>query len=148
MWRKLILALVVVPLGVVLIALAVVNRKPALLILDPFGGPSPGFSLEAPLFLFLLGAFALGLVVGGIATWLGQGKWRRTARAEAREAREWRRQADRLEKELEGSGYRRPPRPAAGEVAGRSRKGPISARFLAPSPVYVAVRWTWGPGLA
>lgn len=102
MWRKLILALVVVPLGVVLIALAVVNRKPALLILNPFGGGEPGFSLEAPLFLFLLGSFALGLVVGGIATWLGQGKWRRTARAEAREARELRRQADRLEKELEG----------------------------------------------
>jgi hypothetical protein len=101
-WRKLILALVVVPLGVVLIALAVVNRKPALLILNPFGGGEPGLSLEAPLFLFLLGSFALGLVVGGIATWLGQGKWRRTARAEAREARELRRQADRLEKELEG----------------------------------------------
>jgi len=68
----------------------------------PSAAPSPAFFFEAPLFLFLLGAFAFGLVVGGIATWLGQGKWRRTARAEAREARQWRRQADRLEKELEG----------------------------------------------
>ena len=102
MWRKLVVALVVVPLGVMLVALAVVNRQPALLILDPFGGAEPGLFLEAPLFLFLLGAFALGLVFGGIATWLGQGKWRRTARAEAREARQWRRQADRLERELEG----------------------------------------------
>jgi lipopolysaccharide assembly LapA-like protein len=101
-WRKLILVLVVVPLAVVLIALAVVNRKPALLILDPLGGTEPGLSLEAPLFLFLLGAFAVGLVVGGIATWLGQGKWRRLAREETRQARDWRRQADRLEKELEG----------------------------------------------
>lgn len=102
MWRKLILALVVVPLGVVLIALAVVNRKSATLILDPFGGTEPNLSLEAPFFLFLLGAFAVGLIVGGIASWLNQGKWRRTAREEAREARDWRRQADRLEKELEG----------------------------------------------
>ena len=102
MWRKLVLAVVVVPLGLVLVALAVVNRKPALLVLDPFGGSDAGLSLEAPLFLFLLGAFALGLVVGGVATWLGQGKWRRTAREEAREVRELRRQADRLEKELEG----------------------------------------------
>ena len=101
MWRKLILALIVVPLGVVLIALAVVNRKPAELILDPFGGVEPGFSLQAPFFLFLLGAFALGLIVGGVASWVNQGKWRRTAREEAREARDWRRQADRLEKELE-----------------------------------------------
>ena len=101
MWRKLILALVVVPLGVVLIALAVVNRAPTQLILDPFGGPEPDLSLEAPFFLFLLGAFALGLVVGGVASWVNQGKWRRTAREEAREARDWRRQADRLEKELD-----------------------------------------------
>jgi uncharacterized integral membrane protein len=102
MWRKLILAIVVVPLGVVLVALAVVNRKPVDLLLNPFGGSEPGLSAEAPLFLLLLGAFALGLVVGGIATWAGQGKWRQLAREEAREARDWRRQADRLEKELEG----------------------------------------------
>jgi len=102
MWRKLVLAFVVVPLGLALVTLAVVNRKPALLVLDPFGGSEPSLSLEAPLFLFLLGAFALGLVVGGIATWLGQGKWRRNAREGAREARDWRRQADRLERELEG----------------------------------------------
>ena len=102
MWRKLVLVLVVLPLGVALVALAVVNRKPVELILDPFGGTEPGLSLQAPFFLFLLGAFALGLVIGGIATWLGQGKWRRHAREEAREARELRRQADRLEKELEG----------------------------------------------
>jgi hypothetical protein len=100
-WRKLILALVVVPLGVVLIALAVVNRSPATLILNPFGGTELNLTLQAPFFLFLIGAFALGLIVGGMASWLNQGKWRRTAREEAREARDWRRQADRLEKELE-----------------------------------------------
>jgi hypothetical protein len=100
MWRKLILALVVVPLGVVLIALAVVNRKSAVLILDPFGDTEPNLSLEAPFFLFLLGAFTIGLLVGGIASWFNQGKWRRTAREGLREARDWRRQADRLEKEL------------------------------------------------
>jgi hypothetical protein len=107
-WRKLVLAVIVVPLGAVLVALAVVNRKPATLILDPFGGAQPGLSLGAPLFLFLLGAFALGLVIGGIATWLGQGKWRRLAREETKQARDWRRQADRLEKELEGLDSTRP----------------------------------------
>ena len=108
MWRKLILALIVVPLGVALVALAVVNRKPALLILDPFGATEPGLSLQAPFFVFLLGAFALGLIVGGAATWLGQGKWRRLAREETRQARDWRRQADRAEKELEGLDGGRP----------------------------------------
>ncbi|MGH6867153.1 MAG: LapA family protein [Methyloceanibacter sp.] len=99
MWRKLILGFVVVPFGVLLIALAVVNRKPVALSLDLFGGTEP--SIEAPFFLFLLGAFACGLVVGGLATWFRQGRWRRVAREETRQARDWRRQADRLEKELE-----------------------------------------------
>jgi hypothetical protein len=107
-WRKLILALIVVPLGVLLVALAVVNRRPATLILDPLGSAEPSLSLEAPFFVFLLGAFAVGLIVGGIATWLGQGKWRRLAREETRQARDWRRQADRLEKELEGLDAGRP----------------------------------------
>jgi hypothetical protein len=99
--RKFVAGLIVVPLGVLLVALAVVNRKPVMLGLNPFDGNSD-FGVEAPFFLFLLGAFALGLVTGGLATWLGQGKWRRTARVEAREASTWRRQVDRLEKELEG----------------------------------------------
>ena len=99
--RKFVAGLIVVPLGVLLVALAVANRKPVMLGLNPFDGNS-GFGVEAPFFLFLLGAFALGVVIGGFATWLGQGKWRRTARVEAREASTWRRQADRLEKELEG----------------------------------------------
>ena len=98
--RRLVAALIVVPLGVLLVALAVVNRKPVMLGLNPFDA-NTGFGIEAPLFLFLLGAFAIGLIVGGFATWLGQGKWRRTARVGAREASTWRRHADRLEKELE-----------------------------------------------
>ncbi len=101
MWRKLILGFIVVPLGVVLIALAVANRKPVALTLDPIGALDPTVGLEAPLFLLLLGAFAFGLL-GGIATWFSQGSWRKTAREVVREASDWRRQADRLEKELEG----------------------------------------------
>ncbi|HET9572183.1 MAG TPA: LapA family protein [Methyloceanibacter sp.] len=102
MWRKIALGFIVVPLAVVLIALAVVNRKPVELVLDPFGSLDPSVAIEAPLFLLVLGVFAVGLIVGGIATWFTQGKWRRMAREEARQARDWRRQVDRLEKELEG----------------------------------------------
>lgn len=113
MTRKLVLGLVIIPLGLALIALAVVNRGPAELILDPFGGDQ-GYTVEAPLFLFLLCAFTLGLLIGGFASWINQGKWRRTARAEAREACDWRRQADRLERELESANtsQQRPQLPA------------------------------------
>lgn len=99
--RKLIFALVVVPLGVLLTALAVVNRAPVSLVLDPFGGTDPRLVLHLPLFLALLGGVALGLLLGGFATWVGQGKWRRVARARAQEVSSLRRQADRLESELE-----------------------------------------------
>jgi Lipopolysaccharide assembly protein A domain len=103
--RRLLAALILVPLALLLVALAVANRKPIALGLNPFDGTS-GFGLEAPLFLFLFGAFALGLIVGGFATWLGQGEWRLMARTQAREATSWRRQAERLESELERSDTR------------------------------------------
>lgn len=99
--RRLLAALILVPLAVLLVALAVVNRKPVMLGLNPLNAES-GLGIEAPLFLFLLGAFALGLIIGGFATWLGQGEWRLMARSQARDASAWRRQAERLEKELEG----------------------------------------------
>lgn len=103
MRRKLIFGLLVVPLGLVLIALAVANRAAVSLILDPFGASAGSLVVEAPLFLFLLGAFGLGLAIGGFATWLSQAKWRRSAREAFREQVEWRRRADRLEKELEAT---------------------------------------------
>jgi hypothetical protein len=40
----------VVPLGALLVALAVVNRKPAILILDPFGGASLACLSKRPYF--------------------------------------------------------------------------------------------------
>jgi uncharacterized integral membrane protein len=103
--RKALALLVLVPIGVLLVALAVVNRKPVTLVLNPLDASS-GLGVEAPLFLFLLGAFAIGLIVGGIATWYEQGKWRAKARAEARETRSLRAQAERLEKALEAADRR------------------------------------------
>jgi uncharacterized integral membrane protein len=99
---------VIVPLGVLLVALAVVNRKPVTLVFNPFDANS-GLGIEAPLFLLLLGAFAIGLIVGGIATWSEQGKWRSKARAESRETRSLRARTERLEKELETADQRPKP---------------------------------------
>ena len=108
--RKLVAALILVPLGLLLVALAVVNRKQVVLGLNPFDA-NAGFGIEAPLFLFLLGAFALGLVVGGIATWLGQGKWAENG-------------AGRSPRGLDLAPPGRPP----GEGAGRPRLPPTAAR--------------------
>ncbi|MBX6424540.1 MAG: DUF1049 domain-containing protein [Variibacter sp.] len=79
MVRKLATALVVVPLGALLVVFAVANRHAVTVSLDPFG-TSPALAATVPLFLLILTVLAVGVVVGGVATWAGQGKWRRAAR--------------------------------------------------------------------
>jgi len=83
----------VLPLTIIVIVLSVANRTSVTLSLDPISA-TPTLSLTAPLFFFLFAALALGILLGGIATWIGQGKWRRTARSE-------RANASRLGREVE-----------------------------------------------
>jgi uncharacterized integral membrane protein len=101
MIRTFLKALVLVPIAVLLIAFAVANRQWTPVSLDPFTSNPPALAIELPLFLVILSALMLGVIVGGIATWLGQRKWRRTARrleAELRDARgkaeSWKRRAE------------------------------------------------------
>lgn len=84
--RRLLLILIVLPISVGLVMLAVANRHSVQLVADPFGA-DPAFTLDAPLFLVVFGALIAGVVLGGVAVWLSQGRWRRAARRSAREAR-------------------------------------------------------------
>ncbi|RWX76814.1 DUF1049 domain-containing protein [Neorhizobium lilium] len=87
---KRILTLVIfVPLGIVLVVLAVANRQMVTLALNPFRPEDSVLSLSAPFFLFLLLAILLGMAIGSAATWWSQGRYRRQARIEAREAVKW-----------------------------------------------------------
>ena len=99
-------SLVLLPIAVLVILLAVANRDPVRLSLDPFS-PDPVFSVSLPLYAILFGAVALGIVVGGIFTWLGQGKARRQVRHRGREIR-------RLEGETERLKAYAPPEPGNG----------------------------------
>lgn len=78
--------LVLLPVAVVVILLAVANRAPVTLSFDPFS-EVPVISLTVPLYAVLFAAVAFGVVVGGIFTWLGQGRARRTARSRGRTVR-------------------------------------------------------------
>jgi len=75
--------LVIVPLAVVLIALAVANRTIVVLSLDPFSAVEPAYALRAPLFVIILGAVMVGVVIGGAVDWIAQGRYRRAARRNA-----------------------------------------------------------------
>src|SRR5262249_56801764 len=57
------------------------------------------FSRAVPLFALLLALLLLGVIVGGVAAWLRQGKWRRAARLAQGEARELRVELDRLRRQ-------------------------------------------------
>jgi uncharacterized integral membrane protein len=95
MVRKLVNVLVLIPVGIVLIVLSVANRQPVTLALNPFRPEDSVLSLSAPFFVFLFGATILGMVIGSLATWFSQGKHRKRARSEAREAVKWHGEADR-----------------------------------------------------
>lgn len=83
--RKIVAAIILVPLAVVIIAFAVANRQIATVSLDPFSAEHPAASLTLPLFALVIVLLVIGVLIGGIAAWLRQSKWRRTARRLERE---------------------------------------------------------------
>jgi uncharacterized integral membrane protein len=97
--RRIATLLVAFPLGILIIAIAVSNRQPAQLILDPFRPEAPALTVQLPLYLFLLGALIVGVVLGGLATWFSQARWRRTARVQGQRAARYQAEADRLTRE-------------------------------------------------
>jgi uncharacterized integral membrane protein len=80
MFRKILTAIIIVPLAVVIVLFAVANRQPATVSFDPFSSAAPAYVATLPLFAVIFAVLILGVIVGGIAAWIGQHKWRRTAR--------------------------------------------------------------------
>ncbi len=80
MFRKLLTIFIVVPLGIVFVVFAVANRHPVTVSLDPFAADTPSVSATLPLFIVMLACVLLGVLAGGTAAWMNQGKWRRQAR--------------------------------------------------------------------
>jgi hypothetical protein len=97
--RRIALLLIAFPVAVLLVTLAVANRHAVRLVLDPFRPEAPVLSLVLPFYVYIFGALVLGVLAGGVAVWLGQGRWRRSARVRAHEASRWHAEADRLARE-------------------------------------------------
>ena len=79
MFRKILRTIVLIPAAAVLVALAVANRQPVTVSFDPFDPADPAYALTTPLYLVGFALLIMGVVLGGIATWLEQGKSRRTS---------------------------------------------------------------------
>jgi uncharacterized integral membrane protein len=90
-YLKLLLA---VPIAIVLITLAVVNRGPVVLrYLPPQFGEA---TVTVPMFVALFAALLAGVAIGGAASWWRQGRHRRLERAYRREAETLKSDAERL----------------------------------------------------
>jgi uncharacterized integral membrane protein len=100
MLRKIVTALIVVPLGLLLVVFMVANRHAVTVSLDPFGSDAPALSATLPLFLVILLCLLIGVAVGGAATWINQSRWRRAARRLDADARTLRIEREALKGEL------------------------------------------------
>jgi uncharacterized integral membrane protein len=112
MIRKFLTALILVPLAIIVVAFAVANRQSVVVSFDPFDQANPAFARPVPLYALVLVLVIVGVVVGGIAAWLRQGKWRRAARLAQGEARELRGELDRLKQRVGAGGFPNQPMPA------------------------------------
>jgi uncharacterized integral membrane protein len=84
--RKLLRWLILIPLAVLLVLLAVANRAPVTLSLDPFSREAPAFAFTLPLFVAILIAVAIGVVIGSVSAGIGRLRWRYRAKRAEREA--------------------------------------------------------------
>jgi uncharacterized integral membrane protein len=111
MFRKIVTAIIVVPLVVIIVVFAVANRQTVTISFDPLASATPAYAATLPLFVLIFAALILGVLIGGFAAWLRQGKWRRAARhldADMRALRD--------------------------EVAGLRRAGPVAQPPTQPEP--------------
>jgi uncharacterized integral membrane protein len=84
--RALLKALVLVPVALVIVLFCIANRQVVRVSLDPLSRDAPLLSYDLPVFVIVLGALAAGILIGGTASWLAQGKHRKAARTNRREA--------------------------------------------------------------
>jgi uncharacterized integral membrane protein len=88
--RKFLAIAVLVPLAIIIVMFAVANREIITVSFDPFDAAHPALAVKMPLFMLIFVLVAVGVVVGGIAAWLKQHKWRTRARRAEAEAHDLR----------------------------------------------------------
>lgn len=73
--------LILAPIAIVAVAFLVGNRQIVEVFFDPFAKGAAGqFAVKAPLFLVIIVAMAVGVLLGGIFSWVRQGRNRRALR--------------------------------------------------------------------
>ena len=84
--KRIITLLLLVPIGIVVIALSVANRQSVTLSIPPQVGDAPLYAFNLPLYVVLFATLFVGLLIGSCATWFSQGRHRKMARENKLEA--------------------------------------------------------------
>lgn len=74
------------PLGIIVVALAVANRQIIVVSIPPQVGDAPLYSFSLPLFALLFATLFVGMLLGSFATWLSQARHRKQARQNKQQA--------------------------------------------------------------
>jgi uncharacterized integral membrane protein len=77
MIRKFLKVLIMLPAGMVLALLALANRQPVTVSFDPFDAADTDFTVTVPLWVLGFTILIAGVLLGGFAAWLKQGRHRR-----------------------------------------------------------------------
>jgi len=124
MIRKIITALILLPIAAAIVLFAVGNRVPVTIGFDPFAAEPPMFSVAMPLFLLLLLVLIFGVILGGVSAWIGQSRWRKRARRLSAELKIARAENEKLRRQIETSTA--PPQPQ-GSIAAIAYRHPNAA---------------------
>ncbi len=98
--RRILKLILIIPIAVCILVIAISNRSPITLSLDPLSASDPFFSLKAPLFVFLFLSLMLGLLIGGFSVWMAQGIHRKAAKKLNREVSSLHRETSQLKSEI------------------------------------------------
>jgi uncharacterized integral membrane protein len=80
MLRRIVFVFILAPLALLMVALAVANRAKVTISFDPFSATHPAFAATLPLWGLAFILLIVGVVIGGVAAWLAQRRWRGAAR--------------------------------------------------------------------
>jgi uncharacterized integral membrane protein len=127
MIRKIVTMLVLLPVALLIVMFAVTNRAPVSVALDPVGSEPPMFAAALPLFLLLLIALIAGVIIGGVAAWSRQRKWRRRARRLSADLKAAHAETAALRRRLEAASVAPQPQPQQTSIAAIAYRHPSAA---------------------
>lgn len=92
--RQIIALIILIPVAIIAVLFMVANRTMVTLTLNPFRSGDAALSFTAPFFIWLFVFLIIGVIIGGVATWATQYKYRKALRMREDEVAKLRRDAD------------------------------------------------------